>query len=144
MKEKITKVQRIEEVITYISDDGQEFKNADECRKWEQKEIKDKTKKLLYQIPHVKTDGYDSYIRCGTEDDEVLILKIRSIEDINTINAYSELCKSSVKLDNNAVGKLVVLALDYDDYVWYANTVEEYLSDINKAYKQFEEKLNSL
>ena len=125
MKEKITKVQKIEEIVTYVSNDGIEFETESECIRWEQREIKYKTKELIYQIPHVKTDGYDSYLRCGTEDDEVLILKIRSIEDINIINTYSALCGSKVKLDNNAIGKLVILALDYDEYIWYADTEEE-------------------
>jgi hypothetical protein len=138
MKEEVKAIQKTEYITTYISKDGREFKDKESCEKWEQSYISTITYSMQ-QMPYIKTNGYDTYLRGSDEDSNVWIVRPRNLDDILIINAYARevCCEPNFNLTHEDVGKVIILDYGYDNCYCVAVRLEQYLQDIRKKYDDF-------
>lgn len=137
MKEIIT--EKIEKVTMYEAIDGTQFKDKEECKKYESSAfgvINAKYQKLI-----VKRDYETCILNMGSEDVELEILKVTSIEDADII--YQMLCynfnacdikwyekiKSVINQDNNY---FIVWYNIYDNYRGPMCTTQEIINNLIK------------
>ena len=139
MKKVEKEIQKTEKIITYVSDDGLEFVSEENCREWENS-YRCTLRKALKEIPHIETNGDDSYIQGGKYDDYVWVFKPRNFEDIKVINAYTEtFTGTSADLTQDDIGVLLMINFGYD-YDWCdVYRVDNYLKKIQNTFDEFKE-----
>lgn len=143
MKKVEKEIQKIQKVITYISEDGLEFSSEENCREWENS-YRGTLCKTLNKIPHIETNGDSSYLQGGQEDDCVWVFKPRNFEDIKVINAYTEtFTGTSADLTQDDIGVLLMIDFGYD-YDWCdVYRVDNYLKKIQNTFDEFKETIEA-
>lgn len=121
MKEIIT--EKVEKVTIYEAIDGTLFKNKEECKKYENSAfgiINAKYQKLI-----IKRDKETCILNTGSEDIELEILNVASIEDADII--YQMLCYHFNKCDIKWYEKIKSIIDQDNNYfiVWY-NTYDNH------------------
>ena len=112
------KIQREETKVIYtdiyVSVDGKEFTNEEDCRRWENSY--NGTLEASWKLINKKgVCGSDFGISWCCDDHECYIVKPKSIDEIILINAYIESSTSNKgTLTTNDVGKLLLLNFGYD------------------------------
>lgn len=135
-------IKKIEKVKTYISDDGMEFMSEESCRQWENS-YKFLLTTAINKIPHIVTNGFESYIPSGDENEEVWILRPRDIKDIEIINKYGlMLTGNNPNLTQNDIGK--ILMIDFGFYNDWCDVYDmyKYLNTITNTYANFDKQLS--
>lgn len=99
---KITKTKTIEEVeVTYIADDGTEFKTQDECKKYEESAlfiVNNKLKRLTIKpLRH-----YDLNDMCP-DDEYVEVFDIQTEQDLDNLKQYIRLILSKNEAPENSI-----------------------------------------
>lgn len=139
MKKVEKEIQKTEKIITYVSDDGQEFASEESCREWENS-YKGTLWKAFNVIPHIETNGDDSYIQSSNYDDCVWVLKPRNFEDIKVINAYTKtFVGESADLTQDDIGILLMINFGYDNDWCDVYRVDNYLKKIQNTFDKFKE-----
>lgn len=148
---EIKRERTIEEVIRieYIAEDGEIFRNEEECKKYEESALFAVSKQL--KRLHIKPLNAYSLLDEGCEDDEVEIFDIQTDRDLENLKRYLYLkakkngaSEQSVKecftacghrndfvIDNVTKGHEVIIRWSYDnDWFWTHRdgSIEGYLS----------------
>ena len=137
-------------VTVYVANDGTEFKNAEECEKYE------KTAKAVvlakYKAIVVKTTDEYHVFSVGCEDNIVELVKVKTPADADTIlQAYilveginpneergKNLIESARKIVYGALAgdKVLVVSRGYDnDGFWFIGSRTDIVSKINEFFK---------
>lgn len=143
MKRIEKEIQKIEKVVTFISEDGQEFTSEDSCKKWEES-YKGTLCAAFNKIPRVNTNGCDAYIQSGQPDDVAYILRPRNFEDIKVLNAYGKMISGcEPKLTQDDIGEVLIVDMGCCCGWFNVYNMKKYLKIIEKTYDNFIEELNS-
>ena len=141
MKKVEKEIQKIQKVITYISEDGLEFSSEENCKEWENS-YKGTLCKAFNVIPHIETNGDSSYLRGGQEDDCVWVLKPRHFDDIKVINAYTKtFTGTSAALTQDDIGVLMMINFGCNNDWCDVYRVDNYLKKIQNTFNKFKETL---
>lgn len=98
------------------------------------------------EIPCVKTNGYNCYIR-GTEDDIIWIIRPRNIEDIKALNIYSDIaCYPYLgsKLTEDDIGNVLIINLGIWGQAFYAERLSDYLKKIEQKYNELADEVGKI
>lgn len=129
-------VQRTEEIITYVSVDGKEFKTKEDCEKWE-KSYEGTIRAALKEIPHFKTYCEDAYI-VSFPSERVIVLKPRNMEDIMVINAYGKIINSFTEpLTQDDIGEVLMIHTGCDEDWFEVYRMDAYLQEVINNYNNF-------
>lgn len=138
MKEsKITRT--IEEINGYIAIDGTFFALREECEKYEKS-----AKMVIFNIIKdkmvAKTTEYNLF-KIGSDDNDIEIFKIDSIETVELLNRYITLCfykdieENLVKED--MVGKTILITWNYDhDWCEVLGDIDDMYANIKQRYTE--------
>ena len=141
---RINEVKETKEVVVkteYIAVDGKVFDTQEACEQWE-KSYEGTLAAAMWRIPHVMTDGEDTYLMGGSCDDKVWVMKPRNFEDIKVMNAYAKACcNSEMNLTQDDIGKTIILDFGYDNDWCSPTRVEDHLATIKKTFDKFEAEL---
>lgn len=101
----------------YISCDGREFDNKEDCLLWE-KSYAVTMQKSFESLDPIEIDATEYMIPYGNSDDNAFAVFPRSLDDIVVLNAYiSHKTDYTTPLDAQCIGKVVILNFGYDfDY----------------------------
>ena len=169
MKEnKITRT--VEEVvrIEYVAEDGQVFRNAEECKKYEESALFAVSSKLK-RLNTTNISVYD-LLNAGSEEDAVEIFDVQTEKDLENLKRYLYLkarkygasekrineCftatgeyRKDYVFDNVTIGHEVIICWSYDcDWFWTHRdgSIEGYLSYLRDKMKKLitpEENINT-
>lgn len=143
MKEIKKEVQRTEEVITYVAIDGKEFKNKEDCKKWEES-YECTIRASFNKIPQIKTSCESTGV-IGLADETIIILKPRNIYDINVINAYGNLINSfSEPLTQDDIGKYLMIYTGYEEDWFTVYYMDIYLEELINKYNNFKKQVEEI
>ena len=141
-EQKITRT--IEEVNGYIADDGKWFKEKEECQRYEES-----AKMVVFKMIQCKRLGGTTIYELigeGSDDCDVEIYSVDSIETVELLNRYIALSTYDKKADlitTEMVGKEVLLFWDYDrEYCYYGKPIEDLFNDIKGRYDTIVNKAN--
>lgn len=133
---KITETKTIEEVKGYEANDGTFFKDADECKKYEES-AKGIIMARLKQYKIYEGDHDDLYDDLSCEC-RLEIYDIRDAEASKTVAQYMNIesgDNSEVLLDKY-IGQKLIVFWNYDhDYCWW-NTIDEFVDGMKTAYNR--------
>lgn len=119
----------------YVANDGKEFDNSSECRKWEA-ESYNRAIARLEQIPHIVTNSSELHMYNGDEEDEVWLMIPSSPHDIEVIRNF-ENCFWPSSLTHDSIGKPLAIRLgaEHDYCVVYdlSEHIEDVIADITLA-----------
>lgn len=92
MREEIREKQVLElkQVTVYVANDGEEFRNKEDCMEYEQSKeciLKDH----FNSIPHSKVSESDLFCGCGGDEDYIYLIKPRNLADIQIMCEYFNL-----------------------------------------------------
>lgn len=129
----------------YVSNDGVEFTNEAECKKWE-----DCSDKIFIRgwkdMDKVEMSAIRTGIEYNTEDQYAYLVKPKSESDIKILNEMNDISYGSRALGLNDIGKyklVIISVFGYDkdkcnfydsDYVFMMD-VSEVITDILSAYE---------
>lgn len=135
-----TKVITIE---VWVSVDGKEFNNEEDCKQWENS-YKGTLSASWNLIKKEEINSGCFGIPYGCDDYECYLLKPSSLEEITLINAYinSETYNNCQTLTTDHINKLIVLNFGYDRDYCDVYTVEKHLERINNYINERADKLN--
>lgn len=144
--EAIKKVITTEEIVGYKSFDGQEFKEKEECEKYERSAIGVLKKQFMelvikeMEVCDITNCGSLAFSECG-EDWYAALIKIKNAEDLKICNMYWELInsKSTVKFTNEMIGKEILVRLGDGDWCYPYGTIEECVERYRTALMKFKE-----
>lgn len=144
---KITKT--IEEVVGYVAFDGTEFKEKEECEKYErtanavivQRFIKITVKELEEVV--ITGDG-NNYLGSGCGDDWYdALIKIENEDDLKAAQMYQNLVEHPKypyerKFTNDDIGKELVVSIgEHHEHCYIYGTIDECVDAFRKAIMQF-------
>ena len=141
---KITKT--VEEVVGYVAYDGTEFKDRDECCKYEgtAKAIIHKRFKELVVRDIVGIDLADegsAYVCAGIDECwHYALVRIKDENDLKAAQMYKELEQKSAIRDftTNDIGCDLIVGIGENyDYCWIYGTFEECIDNFRKAMSKF-------
>ena len=145
------KIQR--EVKTYesifVSVDGKEFKNEEDCKAWESS-YKGTLAASWKQLKKINVNSVELGLPWSSDDHECYAIRPKDIEKITLINAYihsSTGGNGPITLTAQQIGQLIVLNFGYDhDYCdWYIiedhiKRLSDHVEDLKVAFDESEEK----
>lgn len=145
------------EVVTkkniYISVDGKQFDNEIDCKTWE-KSYECTLEESFKRIPKIKTDGSQLGIPYCTEENDVFVIKPKSLQELTIINAYIDCFVSdfggNAHLTTDDIGNEIVINLgckynqyyDYCDFYNLEGLVEKIKENKDNIVRQLAEVLN--
>lgn len=138
MKE-IIREKVVKEVVCYEANDGTQWATKESCEAHEKSYkgiIYDRVKKLkIGSCSQEELFGY-GYDDCGWD-----IVLPKSVEDINDITAAIRMYNPTYRpIDYKYIGKELMLGICWEDGLYYRfTTLEDILSNINKAYKNIKD-----
>lgn len=144
MKTKTIENTIIEKTTIYVSADGREWNDKEDCLQWE-KGIKCVTKASWNNIPKEKIVSTEYGIPYSSEDKECYMLIPRNHDDIVVIHNYMEcFCgEYHTAIDDSYIDVAIVMDFGYDGDYCDVYKIEEYLehlrqntSDIIKKLKE--------
>lgn len=148
MKE-ITVTKTVVEVTGYEASDGTRFKTKEECEKYEQsaEAVVSKMFEDICVKPFEDNDPrlpectiFESF-GYGSEEYNYVIADIRSENELKIANMYCDMWagKNGKKLDNNYIGKRVLIAIGnkYDQTFGVRGTEEEMVEEFKKTMARF-------
>lgn len=143
MEIKKKEIQRIEYKTAYVANDGTEFSNDEECRKYEQT-AQCAINQAFNKLPQQSTFdpcGETSFPYMGCED-TLNAVKIRNVNDLEVLNKW--ICSrpgfEDKCLGAEAIGTIqLIVTYDYDNGVWCLGTPEE----LKKKYADFVDEICS-
>lgn len=142
--EKFTEERKVTET-RFRAKDGRVFATEEQCREYE-KSYDCTIKKMWNDIPKEKTCVYNIYPNNCDDDSEAVLVKVRDIEDVKTINAYlTNLvgCGGETPLGKDDIGKEIVFLIGYEWYS-YKGTVEKHFADMMEYFTEMHNKLNGI
>lgn len=127
----------IEEVNGYIAEDGTWFKEKEQCQKYEES-AKMVVFNMIKEKMIAKTNANHLLFE-GSEDTDIEIFKVDSLETMELLNRYIALYSYSMPKENlikeDAIGKNILLFWSYDhDCCWTYGSIVEMLEEIKKKY----------
>ena len=127
----------------WVSVDGKEFANEEDCRQWENS-YKGTLSASWDLIKKEEVDCGSVGIPYGCEDYECYLLKPSSLEEITLINAYmkSVTCDYCPTLTTDYINELIVLNFGYDRDYCDVYRVEQNIKRIQEYINKKTEKLN--
>ena len=132
---KIQKEEQITKVITlYVSIDGKEFENEEDCKAWE-KSYRGTLEMSIKTIKKVNADAYALGLCNGSCDDEVWVLKPNNLNEVVLINAYIDCVtgNNGQNLTADMIGKGIALNFGYDRDYCDVYVLEDHIKSIEKA-----------
>lgn len=152
MKRNEKKITRevTETVVTFIASDGKEFKNEEDCEKYEESYVCT-LKTCFEKVPHLEKAATSLYIQYGTEEDEAYMLIPRNMEDVCAVNRILDYCDGvygsigTDRLTQDDIKKAVLINFGCEGIEggWYTLLrKDEYLKKITKELNEYEEKIN--
>lgn len=129
----------MKEVMMFVSEDGKEFWNREECLAWE-KERKEADIRILEtcmeMMPHYVTDAVSLYLPYGSDEDVAWAVRPRYMADINIINAYTKtVIHERADLTADDVGKLIFLNFGREKEQCAVFRAKKLLADIKEAFQ---------
>lgn len=154
--ETIKTTRTIEEVIGYKAFDGTEFKDKEECKKYENtarnviiKNFKEIVIKVLegYTMTNLTIDKRtcaDVCPLCGCgEDWHYALICIKDENDLKIAQMYQELAFSNAKrrFTSDDIGKELVISVgeSYGDHCYVWGTIDECVDNYRKALMMFKD-----
>ena len=150
MTTKEQRIERVEIKKIYVANDGTEFQNEEECRKYEQTAkctINAMFKKL--KIQRTENVGYkleDIFALCY--EDNVFAVKIENVDSLEIVNKW--ICSHAGHHDdavigNEAIGTIQLIDVYDGDYgAWVVGTPDDlkkqYCDAIDKLYNKLVDK----
>lgn len=128
----------------YEACDGKRFKNEADCKAWEDS-YRCTITKCFQQIPQIRISGSRTYLDYANEDDEVVALVPRNLEDIKVINAYAkETTCDEINITHESIGRVIILNFGYDhDWCgWY--DMDKHFEQIKNDYENYKSQLGDL
>lgn len=128
----------------YEACDGKRFKNEADCKAWEDS-YRCTITKCFQQIPQIRICGNRTYLDYANEDDEVVALVPRNLEDIKVINAYvKETTCDETNITHESIGRVIILNFGYDhDWCcWY--DMDKHFEQIKNDYESYKSQLGDL
>ena len=146
-EQKITK-EVTETIVTFIASDGKEFKNEEDCTKYE-KSYACTIKTCFKKIPHLQKAASSLYMQYGNEEDEAYMLIPRNIEDVCAVNRILDYCdgiygsigQTPGRLTQVDIGKTILINFGYEgmESGWYTMLrKDEYLNRISDELNKYE------
>lgn len=142
------KIQREEIKVIYtdiyISVDGREFENEEDCKAWE-KSYQGTINASWEHIKKIKIDATDIGFPCANQDDECYVIEPKNLDEIVLINAYiksSTYDDFSATLTTEYIGKLVALDFGYDHEWCSIYTFESIINGITKKMSELETEMH--
>lgn len=129
---------------TWEAVDGTVFNNALDCEKYEQS-YKCTIINSFNKIPQTNVSGGNFYCPFYCDDNDVITILPRNMDDIVVINAYAK-CMTGVdsELTQEHIGKHLIINLGYD-YDWFdVMVMDKLLADIAARYNEEIIKLNTI
>lgn len=140
---KIQKERTITETITtYVSIDGKEFNNQEDCEAWE-KSYRGTLEASIQSIKKINVSANDIGLPYASDDYEVWVVKPQSMEEITLINAYTDCvtCHSADTITADMIGKEIALNFgyerDYCDVHVLAKHIQNLTSEVARIAKEF-------
>lgn len=131
-------------VTKYEASDGRQFDNEADCKAWEDS-YKCTITKCFQKIPQIKIPGSKSYLSYSNEDDEVVTIIPRDLEDIKVINAYVKATTcDEINITHESIGRVIILNFGYDhDWCcWY--DMDKHFEQIKNDYENYKSQLDKL
>lgn len=127
----------------YISVDGREFEQENDCQNWE-KSYKGTLAASWELIKKEKICGCDLGLPGATYDDECYILKPSNLEEITLINAYLDafIYDSCQTLTTEHINKLICFNFGYDCDFCDVYIIENHLNKITEFITKITNKIN--
>lgn len=146
-EQKITK-EVTETIVTFIASDGKEFKNEEDCAKYEKSYVCT-IKTCFKKIPHLEKAASSLYMQYGNEEDEAYMLIPRNIEDVCAVNRILDYCdgiygtigQTPGRLTQDDIGKTILINFGYEgmESGWYTMLrKDEYLKRISDELNKYE------
>ena len=143
---KITKEET--KVITrefYVSVDGKEFTNEEDCKQWENS-YKGTLSASWYLLKKQEINAGLAGIPYGCDDYECYLLKPSNLEELTLINAYmaSVTYNNCPTLTTDYINQLIILNFGYDQDYCDVYKVENHLSRITEYINNKENELSTM
>lgn len=143
MKTERKEIQKIEYVTTYIANDGTEFKNEEECKKYEATAecVINKMFKGLNLQETLLEDDYNLTMFYG--DDSIYAVKIENLNQLEIVNKWIRMRSddSCFGYPDDVIGTVQIIRETYDGTLWFLGTPEELKKSLSKVIDSFFDKL---
>ena len=127
----------------YVSVDGKEFSNKEDCEAWE-KSYKGTIAASWSLIKKVDASTVNLGLPWSSDDYECYVLKPKSLDEITLINAYiqSSTCSSGTMLTTGHIGHTIAINFGYDHDYCDVYVIEDNLKNITNYMAKLENELN--
>lgn len=133
---------RVEKEVYFVAYDGEQFSNADACKEYEDNArgvIGKKVQEILVKRTNACT-LYDPLAWCS-EDDSVEIYLPQTAKDIDNLNMYTNMYYKDCKvIDENYIGKYVVVEFNYDKDWCNIRSFDEIVDKLKEHFEKLVEK----
>lgn len=144
-EQKITK-EVTETIVTFIASDGKEFKNEEDCKKYEESYVCT-IKTCFKKIPHLEKAASSLYMQYGDAEDKAYMLIPRNIEDVCAVNRILDYCDGiygligKTRLTQDDINKTILINFGYEgmESGWYIMLRKDaYLKQISDELSKYE------
>lgn len=127
----------------YVSVDGREFENQEDCEAWE-KSYKGTMVASWNLIEKEQVSDCSLGLPWSSDDHECYVIKPKTLDEITLINAYiqSSTYDNCAILTTNHIGKLIAVNFGYDHDYCDIYILEEHVNEIAKYVSELAEKFN--
>lgn len=138
MKTIIKEETKVVKTEVYVSADGKEFDNKDDCSRWEKSY--EGTLELSWQkLNPQKVYAPDFGLPYNNDDDKCFILAPNNLEDITLINAYIDWATNNNgnKIATDTIDKVILLNFGYDWDWCDIYVLEEHLARLTERINKY-------
>lgn len=128
MRKNVTTKERtiVEEVVTYVANDGTVFRSEDECKKYETT-AKCAIKAMFKGVPKITVDGYDFMDKAAffaNGDDDIIAIYLNTLDDIEAtnkwlLNEFGENGEEFALFSSADLGTIQFLEVYWGDHLFY-------------------------